>query len=221
MLHDTEVIHVDTNPNESVFERALNAALSERIAVRTEMETLRERLDVLKAKDTNLSQTVSGLTAILGLRVDEEEGDHETVPPQDAAREEGPTRLAPPPRPPQEKDEGEGESQEEYGPPLPQPRTLTRRVSPESSPYRVGIIMRSAQRPMPRDEIIEQYLSRGWADPKWTGDPTNNISQAIRRAVKYGWAQPVPGERKLFVTTQTPDGRPAVGDTPEDEEAWS
>lgn len=217
---------MDTNPNESVFKQALEAALRERIDVRTEMETLSERLDVLKALDANLSQTVTALTAILGPRVDEDvvdEGDLDEEPSEDVARDEEPTRVAPPPSPPQEEedDEREGESHEDYGPPLPQPRTLTRRVAPDSSPYRVGIILRSAQRPMPRDAIIHEYLGRGWADPKWTGDPSNNISQAIRRAVKYGWARPLPGERNVFVTTQTPDGRPVVGDTPIFEEAWS
>lgn len=213
------------NPTELAYKQALEAALRERIDVRSEIETLSERLDILKARDANLSQTVTGLTAILGPRVDEErESDEE--PSGDVARVETPSRGTPPPRP-QEDDGGEGlvkevgERHEDYGPPLPQPRNLTRRVSPDSSPYRVGIILRDANHPMTRGEIIGQYLARGWADPKWTGDPSNNISQAIRRAVEYGWAQPLPGERKVFITTQTPDGRPVAGDSPTFEEAWS
>lgn len=196
-------------PNRSVFEQALDAAERERDGVRAEIATLRERLDTLAARDANLSQTVKGLCAILGRQ---SEGHGAEKP--EAAVPSGPLiaadahgARAADASPQQVHD---GASHESF-PPLPQPSMLSRRVAPDSSPYRVGVILSQAQGAMPREAIIHEYLRRGWSDPKWQGDPANNISQAIRRAVKYGWAYELPGLRNVFRTTLTPEGDQVPG----------
>lgn len=208
---------MSSNPNQSVFKQALEAANAQRDTVRDEMAGLTERLDTLKDLDANLSQTITSLQAILAPTEEDEE---DTTTPSLAEPSETPVAV----RPINEHllRGGDGEDTAEHeGPPLPQPPMMSRRVSPDTSPYRVGIILRDHQEPMKRDWIIQEYESRGWLDPKWQGDPTNNISQAIRRAVKYGWARQLPNERHVYVTTQTPDGHTVAGDDLMGGGAWA
>lgn len=103
-------------------------------------------------------------------------------------------------------------------PPLPQPAGMTRGVAEDSSVYRVGLILRDAQNPMSREEIIAEYKRRGWVDAKWK-DPESSLTQAMRRAAEYGWATREAGTW-TFTTTQPPvttDAESGIGDDEQSE----
>lgn len=195
---------MDTNPNESVLREALRAARAQLDAVRAQNARLAAELDEHRGLEANLAQAVSSLQAILGPEKPDEPESVELVEAHtsereaDAASDQVVRTVV--------------DGAVSPGPLLPQPTTLSRRVSPTSSPYRMGLILRDTQRPMTRDEAVIEYVRRGWVEDKW-GDPEGAMTQALRRAVGYGWARRL--DRNLYISTQTPDGQPAVGEVTE------
>jgi len=188
----------------TTYRATLTAANAQRDAVRAEIAVVTERLDCLKTLDANLSQTVTSLLAILG--PDEQKPEvapapsgNAAPPPQQKVAESTPEAM---PR--------NGEDEADYGPPLPQPPNLSRRVSSTSSPYRMGIILRDLKHPVTPDEAIAEYVRRDWVEDKWR-DPESAMRQALRRTVEYRWARR-DARRRVYVTTQTPDGQTIAGD---------
>lgn len=169
--------------NVSLYRSTIEVAMSERHAIQQEIANAEEILAKLRTREAALNAMVHAL--------------HSVLPEAEMAVESEVLEVA---------NAASGGFEAVVSPrtldPLPQPSSLSRRPSENSSPYRVGLILRDRSQPMTRQQIIDEYRERDWFKADWK-DPEANLVQAIRRAVTYGWAKQVPGLKSTYVTTQT------------------
>lgn len=204
------VVHMDSNA--AVYRDAIDLALVERDAVRTEKETVAARLKELEDQDRDLTQMVTVLHAHLarmGVSVDVRAEANEVPPATTTTTTAVETTWTTPPEVPGRSDDAVDIV---YDPPFPKPPGLSR-VSTKTSPYRIALILRSTGEVMSRDELMAEYRRQGWIKENWS-DPEGAMTQAIRRAVEYGWAQK--RGRNEYVTAEASDDQPVVGDDDED-----